>query len=197
MLVIGLTGGVASGKTTISNLFSRLGVPVVDTDIVSRELLEKGQPGYIKVIQKLGRDILLEDGNIDRRKLRQAVFSEPALKTWLEKMLHPLIYQSAQQQLEKQTDSKYSILVVPLLFETNFDSLVDRTLVVDCSRDTQFKRLVERDNIDDALAIKMLDQQWSNDQRLSKANDIIHNDRDENLVLQVKNLHEHYLTIST
>ena len=197
MLVIGLTGGVASGKTTISNLFSRLGVPIVDTDIVSRELLEKGQLGYIEVVQKLGRNILLKDGNIDRRKLRQAVFSEPALKTWLEKMLHPLIYQSAQQQLEKQAHSKYSILVVPLLFETNFDSLAYRTLVVECSRDTQFKRLVERDNIDDALAIKMLDQQWSNDQRLSKADDIIHNDRDENLVLQVKNLHEHYLTIST
>lgn len=197
MLVIGLTGGVASGKTTISNLFSRLGVPVVDTDILSRELLEKGQPGYIKVIQKLGRNILLEDGNIDRRKLRQAVFSEPALKTWMEKMLHPLIYQSAQQQLEKQAGSKYSILVVPLLFETNFDSLVDRTLVVDCSRETQFKRLVERDNIDEALAIKMLDQQWSNDQRLSKADDIVHNDQDGDLSLQIKNLHERYLTIST
>ena len=197
MLVIGLTGGIASGKTTISNLFSRLGVPVVDTDIVSRELLEKAQPGYIKVVRKLGRNILLEDGNIDRRKLRQAVFAEPALNAWLEKMLHPLIYQSAQRQLEKQPDSKYSILVVPLLFETNFASLVDRTLVVDCSRDTQFKRLVERDNIDETLAIKMLDQQWSNDERLSKADDIVHNDQDENLSLQIKNLHERYLTIST
>jgi len=197
MFVIGLTGGVASGKTTISNLFSGLGVPIVDTDIVSRELLEKGQPGYLKVIQKLGHNIMLEDGTIDRRKLRQSVFSEPALKTWLEKTLHPLIYQSAQQQLEIQAGSRYSVLVVPLLFETNFDSLVDRTLVVDCSRDTQFKRLVERDNIDETLALKMLDQQWSNDQRLSKADDIIHNDQNENLSLQINTLHERYLTIST
>ena len=197
MLVIGLTGGVASGKTTISDLFSGLGVPVIDTDIVSRELLEKGQPGYAKVAQKLGLDILLENGNIDRRKLRLAVFTEPVLKTWLEKMLHPLIYRSAQQQLENQADSRYALLVVPLLFETNFDSLVDRTLVVDCSRDTQFKRLVERDNIDEVLAIKMLDQQWSNDQRLGKADDIIHNNNDNDLTLQIENLHQLYLTIST
>ena len=197
MLVIGLTGGVASGKTTISNMFSELGVPVIDTDIVSRELLEKGQPGYEKVTQKLGLDILLEDGNIDRRKLRQAVFTEPVLKTWLEKVLHPLIYQSAQQQLENQADSKYALLVVPLLFETSFDSLVDRTLVVDCSRNTQFKRLIARDNIDEALAIKMLDQQWSNDERLSKADNIVHNDQNVNLSLQIENLHQLYLTIST
>ena len=196
MLVIGLTGGVASGKTTISNLFSELGVPVIDTDILSRGLLEKGQSGYLKIIQKLGHNILLEDGNIDRRKLRQAVFSEPALKTWLEKMLHPLIYRSAQQQLEKLTGSKYSILVVPLLFESNFDSLVDRVLVVDCSRQTQLKRLIARDNIDEAFAIKMLDQQWSNDQRLSKADDIIHNNHDNNLASQIENLHQLYLTIS-
>ena len=112
-------------------------------------------------------------------------------------MLHPLIYQSAQQQLDNQANSKYSILVVPLLFETKFDSLVYRTLVVDCSRDTQFKRLVARDNIDEALAIKMLDQQWSNEERLSKADDIVYNDQDENLSLQIENLHQRYLTIST
>jgi dephospho-CoA kinase len=196
MLVIGLTGGIASGKTTISNLFSELGVPIVDTDIVSRELLEKGQPGFLKIQQKLGNSYLLEDGDINRAKLRQAVFNDLELKAWLESMLHPLIYRSSQQKLELQAEAKYSILVVPLLFETNFDSLVDRILVVDCSRETQLKRLLTRDNIDESLATKMLNQQLSNDERLSKADDIIHNDLGNNLKAQVENLHQHYLTIS-
>jgi len=195
MHVIGLTGGIASGKTTISNLFAELDVPVIDTDIVSRALLTQGQPGYRSLHEKLGDAYFHEDGSIDRKKLRETVFEDPDLKNWLEAMLHPLIYQSSQQQLAQCSDSKYAILVVPLLFEKNFETLVDRVLVVDCARDTQLERLRARDNIDDVLATRMLDQQWTNEQRLARADDVIHNNQNENLKLQVENLHQRYLTI--
>ena len=196
MLVIGLTGGIASGKTTISNLFSELGVAIVDTDVVSRQLLEKAQPGYQRIYEEFGDKYFEKDGNINRAKLRQAVFNDPDLKTWLEAMLHPLIYNLSKQQLENQTLSSYAMLVVPLMFETSFDTLADRVLVVDCTRETQLNRLLARDNIDESLATKMLDQQLSNDERLSKADDIIHNDQGDDLAAQIRTLHQLYLTIS-
>lgn len=195
MLVIGLSGGIASGKTTISDLFSSRGIAIIDTDIISRTLLEPGYSGYQKIVKKLGRSILLDNGNIDRRKLRQQVFNDKALKTWLESMLHPLIFQTARQQIQQCNDSPYIVLVVPLLFETNFDRLVDRVLVVDCAREIQLERLIARDNIDKLLAEKMLDQQMSNQQRLNRADDIIHNNGNLELESQIDKLHQQYLAI--
>lgn len=197
MLVIGLTGGIASGKTTISNLFSALGIPVIDTDVISRELLDKNQPGYVAILGRLGDTVLLENGDINRRLLRQLVFSNSELKQWLESVMHPLIYQTVEHQLGQHAQAAYVVLVVPLLFESKFAALIDRALVVDCSRDSQLKRLVTRDEIDEALANKMLDQQWSNAERLALADDLIHNDNNTDLELDIKKLHQQYLKIST
>ncbi len=193
MLVVGLTGGVASGKTTISDLFSAFDVPVIDTDIISRRLLDQGQPGYESVANKLGSSILLEDESINRRALRQMFFDNANLKSWLEALLHPLIYQSVTQHINDLSSASYVLVVVPLLFESNFTSLIDRALVVDCLRDTQLKRLMVRDGIDEPLACKMLDQQCSNRERLDRADDIIHNNYGDNLTTQVHRLHQQYL----
>ena len=198
MLRIGLTGGIASGKSSVSELFSRRGIPVVDTDIISRQLLDIDQPGYHQVLNHFGREILLKNQQIDRLQLRHLVFNNEVEKEWLEAMLHPVIYQKAQQLIEINNAAAYVLVVIPLLFESNFGALVDRILVIDCSAETQIRRLLARDNIDRALANKMLAQQWNNKDRLARADDIIDNDIDLDLELdrQVTKLHNQYLSLA-
>jgi dephospho-CoA kinase len=199
MLTIGLTGGIASGKTTVSDLFSNLGVPIIDTDLISRHLLEIDQAGYQKVVEHFGDEILDKNQQIDRRTLRQLIFGNEAEKYWLEAVLHPIIFQQAQQQIELFSRSVYVIVVVPLLFETDFKSLVDRILVIDCSAETQIERLMRRDSIKPELARQMLDQQWNNEARLEQADDVIHNDNETDIALeqQVKRLHQKYLLLAS
>ena len=196
MLKIGLTGGVASGKTTISDLFSRQGVPIIDTDILSRRLLEIDQPGYAQTVQHFGNQILQQDGQIDRRQLRHLVFSSEAEKHWLEAILHPMIYRQTQHLIARNDSADYVMVVIPLLFEANFQSLVERILVVDCSEQTQIERLTRRDDIDPELARKMLEQQWSNKDRLKQADDVIGNDQNQNLEEQVYRLHRKYKSMA-
>lgn len=196
MLKVGLTGGIASGKTRISNQFGRLQVPVVDTDIISREILEPGQPGYQEIKNHFGEDILRPDSQIDRSKLRQLIFNNNVEKYWLESVLHPLIFERTQDQIEQYCEASYVIVVIPLLFEVNFTTIVDRVLVVDCEAETQKERLLLRDKISPDLAQKMLDQQWSNQDRLTLADDIIHNNCNIDLNSQIMSLHQKYLTIS-
>ncbi len=197
MLKIGLTGGIASGKTIIGNLFSSHGVPIVDTDIFSRQLLEIDQPGYLRVVQHFGDEILQTDRHIDRRHLRSIVFSNRREKKWLEAILHPLIYERTENQIERHRSAKYVIVVIPLLFEANFETLVDRILVVDCSERTQIGRLTSRDSIDTELARKILAQQWSNEDRLKQADDVIRNDKNDSLEDQVNSLNEKYTSLSS
>lgn len=197
MLKIGLTGGIASGKTTISNLFSSHGAPIIDTDILSRQLLETDQSGYRQVVQHFGNEILQAHGDIDRRHLRDIVFSNKHEKKWLEAILHPLIYEQTENQIDRHRSANYIIVVIPLLFEADFRTLVERALVVDCSEQTQIERLTHRDNIDFGLAHKMLEQQWSNEKRLKQADDVIRNDQNESLEEQVKSLDEKYISLST
>ena len=193
MFVVGLTGGIASGKTTISDIFLSLGAAVVDTDIISRSLLEPGQKGFDKVLAKMGSTILLETGHIDRGTLRHLVFNDEKLKIWLESILHPLILKSCWQQIDDTEDSPYVILVVPLLFEANFTTLVDRIVAVDCSREVQLKRLTCRDKIDIRLAQKIISQQMPNEARISRADDVIENNADKSeLMVQVSKLHQLY-----
>lgn len=198
MLKIGLTGGIASGKTRISNLFSQFKTPIIDTDIISREILEPGQPGYLAILNHFGDSIVLDDAQIDRRKLRQLVFNDSTEKQWLESVLHPIIFEQSQHQIGLHSQAKYVMVVIPLLFETDFIALVDRVLVVDCDADTQIERSRLRDNIDVALAQRMIDQQWSNQDRINRANDIIHNNNnnDDDLDGQVMALHQKYLALS-
>ena len=194
MFSVGLTGGIASGKTTVSDLFAELMVPVIDTDVISRQLLDKDGAAYKQVVEHFGSGILTPDQSIDRRTLRQIVFSESGQKSWLEKMLHPLIYQACHNAMMEYKKADYVLVVVPLLFETNFQSLVDRILVVDCPPEQQINRLMKRDGIDEALAGQMLAQQMSRAQRLARAHDIIHNDdATTDLKNQVQALHRSYL----
>jgi len=197
MLSVGLTGGIASGKTTISNLFASLGVPVVDTDIISRELLQPGELAYRQVCDHFGSDILDADGRINRVALRKLIFSNAQHKSWLEKMLHPLIYQRSYDAMQQHAQAAYVLVVVPLLFETNFQSLVDRVLAVDCPAGQQIRRLMKRDDIDAELARSMLAQQLSNAQRLERAHDSIDNREDDaDLQSQVNALHRFYLQLA-
>jgi dephospho-CoA kinase len=202
MLIIGLTGGIASGKTTVSKLFSSLGVPIIDTDIISRRLLERDQPAYEKIVEHFGDEILHEDQNIDRHRLRRIVFDKETERLWLEDTLHPIINQQTRQQIKQYKDEAYVIVVIPLLFETDFQTLVNRILVIDCATEIQIKRLIARDSIELNLAQKMLAQQWSNKDRLKRADDIIHNDYELDgdvgldLDRQVAKLHQKYLLLS-
>lgn len=194
MFSVGLTGGIASGKSKISNLFAELGVPVIDTDIISRKLLVPGELAYDQVCAHFGSDILNPDKSIDRAKLRKIVFSKPDEKSWIEAMLHPLIYQRSHEAMLEHARASYVLVVIPLLFETNFQSLVDRILVVDCPAELQVERLVKRDHIDEALARKMMSQQLSNSERLARAHDIIDNRADDiDIGSQVAVLHQTYL----
>ena len=197
MFRVGLTGGIASGKTTVSEMFEKLGVPVVDTDVISRNLLDPGESAYERVVGHFGEQVLAADGAIDRRALRALVFSDSQQKSWLEKTLHPLIYQRSQDAMASFVGADYVMLVVPLLFESGFQSLVDRVLVVACPREEQIRRLTRRDNIDEELALKMLAQQMNNAERVSRADDVLDNGGfGTNLEDQVAGLHQSYLKLA-
>jgi len=197
MFTIGLTGGIASGKTTVSHLFSELGVPIVDTDLISRYSLELDQPAYHLVVEHFGDKLLHKDLQIDRRELRRIVFNDEAEKHWLETVLHPIIYRQTSRQIEKHKEAAYVMVVIPLLFEANFEALVDRILVIDCRPETQIRRLIARDSIDLKLAQQMLAQQLDNEARLNKADDVIRNDDNltTNLDQQVIKLHQQYVLL--
>ena len=197
MYSVGLTGGIASGKTTISNLFAELGVPVVDTDVISRQLLEPDEPAFHQVCTHFGSSIQKSDGSIDRARLREIVFGNRDEKRWLETMLHPLIYQRSSEAIRAHAGASYVLVVVPLLFETNFQSLVDRVLAVDCPAEVQIERLLKRDHIDRDLATSMLAQQLDNHTRLARAHDSIDNSGDgADLASQVAALHRRYLQLA-
>ena len=198
MLRVGLTGGIGSGKTTISDLFSNLGVPIIDTDLISHQSLELGRPSYEKVVARFGDKLLDRHRHIDRRRLRRIVFDDEVEKHWLEATLHPIIYQQTQQQIEHYRATDYLIVVAPLLFEAEFQTLVDRILVIDCCPETQIRRLTARDQIDLKLARLMLAQQWTNEARLEQADDVIHNgnNMDRDLDQQVAELHQKYLLLA-
>lgn len=197
MLTVGLSGGIASGKSTISALFARRGIPIIDTDVISRGLLEPGESAYHQLCEHFGDSMVTADGLIDRKKLRRLIFSNTEEKAWLETMLHPLIYQRSQNSIAENSTADYVLIVIPLLFETNFQAQVDRICVVNCTADLQIERLVKRDKIDETLARKMLDQQLSNDQRVARADDVIDNRGDgSDLDDQVAALHRSYLSLS-
>ena len=191
MLRVGLTGGIASGKTTVSTLFKNLGVPVIDTDEISRDLMRLGQPGYQATLDRFGAQILASDFNLNRAMLREIVFNDPTQKQWLETVLHPLIRDNAQQQMDALANSAhYLILVVPLLFESGFDALVDYVIVIDCPVEVQMRRLTQRDGISAVLARQMIEAQWSNQQRLDQADEIIDNADELNLQPEIDILHQ-------
>lgn len=195
-LVIGLTGGIASGKTTVANLFKQqFHIDIVDADIVAREVVEPGTAGLNAIIEHFGRDIVHQDGMLDRAKLREQIFSNPDEKRWLNNLLHPIIREKMIDDLQQVT-SDYALLVVPLLVENKLENLCDRILVVDVEPNTQISRTMKRDNVSEAQANAILASQASRQQRLDMADDVVKNNPDDpDLLLQVTELHEKYLAM--
>lgn len=191
--VVGLTGGIASGKTTVANLFAEFGIELVDADVIAREVVAKGSAGLSAIVDHFGDDILLANGQLDRATLRNKVFNNKTQRLWLNNLLHPMIRQKMLDQVQAST-SKYVIMVVPLLFENQLDSLVSTTLVVDISPELQISRTMQRDGVSQQQVEHILASQMSRQQRIDKANHIIDNQGDiELLRSQVTRLHQLFL----
>lgn len=172
MFRVGLTGGVASGKTTVAALFTELGAGLVDTDQVAREVVATGEPGLEAVIEAFSADILLDSGDLNRSALRAIIFRDPDERRKLEALLHPLIRARTLSQLEA-IEAPYAVVVVPLLVETDFAQFVDRVLVVDCPRKLQLQRLVRRDQISATDAEAMVAAQVDRKTRSARADDLL------------------------
>lgn len=171
---VALTGGIGSGKTTIANAFADRGVDIVDADVIARQVVEPGQPALAAIRQRFGADVMQSDGSLDRKALRQRIFTAGEDKTWLNALLHPLIQAETRRQLAL-THSVWCLWVVPLLVENNLQHLANRVLVVDVDRETQLRRTIARDGISREQAEHILAAQVSRDQRLAVADDIIDN----------------------
>lgn len=195
--IVGLTGGIGSGKSTIADYFAQLGVPIIDADIVAREVVEKGSPLLTQIVEHFGSQILTTQGELDRTKLRQIVFHNETEKQWLNNLLHPAIRTEMLHQLA-QVHFPYAIWVVPLLIENNLTAYCDRILVIDVQPDIQLKRAVQRDNNRTETIKNIIKAQVSREERLEHAHDIIENnlpiaDNAKKLKEQVNALHQYYL----
>ncbi|MDP5029294.1 MAG: dephospho-CoA kinase [Paraglaciecola sp.] len=194
--VVGVSGGIGSGKTTVTNLFAELGIDIIDADVIAREVVAPQTPGLNAIVAKLGQDILDNHGHLNRALLRQLVFTQPDLKEWLNQLLHPLIREQMQQQTQGAS-SPYCILSVPLLVENQGYKTVDRVLIVDVSEATQLQRTVLRDNSNVEQISAIMRAQASREQRLAVADDVIENEGSEQeLIEKVAQLHQLYLSLA-
>jgi dephospho-CoA kinase len=193
---VGLTGGIASGKSTAAKFFGALGVPILDSDQVARDVVEPGQPPLERLVERFGRKILTPEGHLDRPALRDIVFSDPKARADLEALTHPAIG-AAMEARSAAAGGPYQILVIPLLVEKNLRSHVDRVLVVDCDEELQIRRLRDRDGSTPEQVQAILKAQAPRAVRLKAADDVIHNDSDMSAVRdQVAALHERYLELA-
>lgn len=176
MFVVGLTGGIGSGKSAASAEFVALGRPVIDADIVAREVVEPGEPALEKITAKFGEDVLQADGSLNRKALREIVFEKPALREWLEQLLHPVIRTRIMEKIEQhQGLSPYILLASPLLLETDQHKLVDHVIVIDLPESMQIERTMARDNNTEALVRRIMDAQLSRTERCAKADTLLDN----------------------
>lgn len=200
-LIVGLTGGIGSGKSEVCRRFMAFGITVIDADLVAREVVEPGTPALEKIRAHFGDEILhtateTQPASLNRAKLRELIFSNPAEKDWLEKLLHPIINQRIRERLAAAS-SPYTILASPLLLETQQYLLVDRVLVIDANEELQIARASQRDLNNEAQIRAIIKTQLSRQERCSRADDIIHNhgsliELDE----QVEKLHQFYLELA-
>jgi len=201
MLIVGLTGGIGSGKTIVSNLFENLGVPVIDTDVIARELVNNNPSVLNAIVSAFGQQILNQDGTLNRKKLAQIVFHQEKEKQQLENILHPRIRVEVNNQIQsllsQTVPPRYIIVVIPLLLETGFNDLIDRILVVISDEKIRIERIKQRDNrnIDEIRAI--INSQVTDEIRISKADDIIRNNLDlKALESDIQQLHKKYTYLS-
>jgi dephospho-CoA kinase len=193
---VGLTGGIASGKSTAAKFFGALGVPIIDTDQLARDVVEPGQPPLERLVERFGPSILTEDGHLDRPALRNIVFSDPKARADLEALTHPAIG-AAVEARSTEVGGVYQILVLPLLVEKSLGSQLNRVLVVDCDEELQIRRLQARDGSTLEQARAILNVQTSRAARLKAAHDVIKNEGDMSAVRdQVQKLHVHYLELA-
>lgn len=194
--VIGVTGGIGSGKTTVTDRFAGHGIDIIDADIIARDVVAPNSSALAAISEHFGSDIIDASGNLNRAALRQRVFANEAEKTWLNKLLHPLIRQQIEAAL-KAAASPYCILVAPLLLENKLTYLTDRVLVVDVSVETQIARTMARDENERAQVEAIIAAQMDRDSRLAQADDVVNNELSRAEVYDaVDQLHQQYLTLA-
>ncbi|KJD20622.1 MAG: dephospho-CoA kinase [Pseudomonadota bacterium] len=193
-MIVGLTGGIGSGKSTVARAFGSLGIGWVDADDVAREVVMPGEPALAAISEHFGNDVLHADGTLNRSALRSIVFDNPVERQWLESVTHPRVRERILVHLERlQRQSPYVLLVSPLLFESGQDKLVDRTVVVDVPLELQLSRTRARDDVSEAQVHAILAAQLPREERLTKANDVIDNSGDHaSMMQQVTQLDQHY-----
>ena len=195
-MIVGLTGGIGSGKSAAANFFQNEGITVIDADGLSREVIEEGTPGFASIVEYFGSKIIDSDGSINREHLRKEVFDDDKKKKLLESIIHPLVRELMVKKIAA-SKSPYSIVMVPLIFETNSMSNYNRILVIDCDPKLQLERATLRDNNSKAQIQKIMNSQCSREERISIANDIIpNNDSLENLKIRSIAMHKFYLGLS-
>ncbi|MDF2412094.1 dephospho-CoA kinase [Aeromonas sp. 1HA1] len=198
MYVVAVTGGIGSGKTTIANQFAALGIDVVDADVIARDVVEPGAPALAAIAAYFGPDVIAPDGQLDRRSLRERVFSDPNAKAWLNALLHPLIRQEMLRQCAAAR-SPYCLLVVPLLVENKLTGLANRVLVIDVDEATQIERTCRRDGVSAEQAKAIIAAQASRSERLAAADDVIDNHNRSQMAIKTRilALHETYLAFAS
>ena len=193
-MIIGLTGGIGSGKTAVSDCFQELGITIVDADLASRVVVEKGKPSLESIEEHFGSDILNESGELDRGKLREIIFNSDSEKQWLESLLHPAIAKQIQNELSS-SKSPYTILVSPLLLETNQKDFCSKVLVVDVPVETQVSRTLARDGVSEEQINSIINSQIDRNERLALADEVISNNGTiEDLEVAVRELHNKFLS---
>ena len=193
MLIIGLTGGIGSGKSAVSDKFKSLGINVVDADVAARTVVEPGQPALAEIERHFGSNILNQEGVLDRAQLREIMASDSEERVWLESVLHPKIGEQIAKELAEST-SPYTIYVAPLLLETNSQKMCSRVLVVDVPKEIQIQRTAERDKVSEIQIEKIVAVQMEREERLEKADDVLVNTGTiKELEQQVMKLHQKYL----
>ncbi len=196
-MIIGLTGGIGSGKTTCTKVFKTLGVPIISSDQIVHHLLDSNTEVQKKISSYFGVTLFDEKGSLDRKKLRIRIFQNKADRIWLEKLLHPFVKKSILHQIKILDQDPYLIVEIPLLLEANFISLVDRILVVDCSTEAQITRITKRDRCTRSAVESILNTQVTRTERLAAANDLIDNTGEAaDLPLQIQRLHEKYIQLT-
>ncbi|MEC9191817.1 MAG: dephospho-CoA kinase [Pseudomonadota bacterium] len=196
MFVVGLTGGIGSGKSTVAGMFAALEIDLIDADVAAREVVAPGTTALAEIVEHFGPDILMADGSLDRRGLRRIIFHQKQEKHWLETLLHPLIRRWLTQQISDRR-SAYCLLISPLLLETGQAEMVDRILVVDVSVETQIARTLARDGVEESTVRAIIAAQIGRNQRLEHGDDIIDNSLPLHTLRQrVETLHQQYLAMA-
>jgi len=196
MLIIGLTGGIGSGKSVASDKFKSLGITIVDADVASRTVVEPGKPALKEIEDHFGSGIITAEGKLDRNNLREIIATDPEERKWLESVLHPKIGEQITKEISEST-SVYTLLVAPLLLETNSQEMCSRVVVVDVPKDVQIQRTAKRDKVSPNQVEQMVAAQMEREKRLEKADDVLLNSGTiEDLEKQVEALHKKYIQMA-